>query len=259
LLSRKKNHFILFNPEKKFTYKNHEVLELSAANQEEMESWMASFLRAGVYPVNNNPDESKPADDDPQSMDPQLERQVETIRNLVDSYMMIVTKTLQDQVPKICMHLMVNSTKYFISNELIASLYRTSPEELMEESPDEVKRREEMLNMYHSASKALKIIGEISMHTHSEPLPPPVNKDDKDDDDGPGRPAAPHRPGGPAAPQRPGTGAPSPAPPAPAARPDAPVRPSPSAPAPTAPASRPVPPPARPNIPSRPNFPSRPY
>lgn len=48
MLSRKKNHFMLFNPEKKFTYKNHETLELSCASQEEMESWMASFLRAGM-------------------------------------------------------------------------------------------------------------------------------------------------------------------------------------------------------------------
>jgi len=32
------------------------------------------------------------------SVDPQLERQVETIRNLVDSYMKIVTKTCRDLV-----------------------------------------------------------------------------------------------------------------------------------------------------------------
>jgi hypothetical protein len=42
------------------------------------------------------------------SMDPQLERQVETIRNLVDSYMRIITKTIRDLVPKAIMHLIVN-------------------------------------------------------------------------------------------------------------------------------------------------------
>ena len=56
-------------------------------------------------------------------MDPQLERQVETIRNLVDSYMKIVTKTTRDLVPKIIMNLMINNTKEFIQGELLAHLY----------------------------------------------------------------------------------------------------------------------------------------
>lgn len=56
-------------------------------------------------------------------MDPQLERQVETIRNLVDSYMKIVTKTTRDLVPKAVMHLMINNTKDFIMGELLAHLY----------------------------------------------------------------------------------------------------------------------------------------
>lgn len=41
-------------------------------------------------------------------MDPQLERQVETIRTLVDSYLRIVHKTQRDLVPKSIMHLVVN-------------------------------------------------------------------------------------------------------------------------------------------------------
>jgi len=46
--------------------------------------------------------------DDVGSIDPQLERQVETIRNLVDSYLKIVHKTQRDIVPKTVMHLIVN-------------------------------------------------------------------------------------------------------------------------------------------------------
>ena len=42
------------------------------------------------------------------SLDPQLERQVETIRNLVDSYMKITYKTQRDLVPKTVMHMVVN-------------------------------------------------------------------------------------------------------------------------------------------------------
>ena len=58
-------------------------------------------------------------------MDPQLERQVETIRNLVDSYMKIVTTSCKDQVPKMIMHIIVNDTKAFINGELLANLYAT--------------------------------------------------------------------------------------------------------------------------------------
>lgn len=56
-------------------------------------------------------------------MDPQLERQVETIRNLVDSYMRIVTKTTRDLVPKAIMLLIINHCKDFINGELLAHLY----------------------------------------------------------------------------------------------------------------------------------------
>lgn len=42
-------------------------------------------------------------------MDPQLERQVETIRNLVGSYMDIVNKSITDLMPKTIMHLMINN------------------------------------------------------------------------------------------------------------------------------------------------------
>lgn len=56
-------------------------------------------------------------------MDPQLERQVETIRNLVDSYMRIVTKTTRDLVPKTIMMMIINHTKDFINGELLAHLY----------------------------------------------------------------------------------------------------------------------------------------
>ena len=38
-----------------------------------------------------------------------MERQVETIRNLVDSYLKIVSKTVRDLVPKTCMFMIVQS------------------------------------------------------------------------------------------------------------------------------------------------------
>ena len=111
-------------------------------------------------------------------MDPQLERQVETIRNLVDSYMKIVTKTCRDLVPKTIMFLMINDAKAFINGELLAHLYATGDtQSMMEESADEALKREEMLRQYHACKEALRIIGDVSMATVSTPAPPPVRND----------------------------------------------------------------------------------
>ncbi|KAJ6633912.1 hypothetical protein lerEdw1_014257 [Lerista edwardsae] len=110
------------------------------------------------------------------SMDPQLERQVETIRNLVDSYMAIVNKTVRDLMPKTIMHLMINNTKEFIHSELLANLYSCGDQNtLMEESAEQAQRRDEMLRMYHALKEALHIIGDINTTTISTPLPPPVD------------------------------------------------------------------------------------
>lgn len=94
----RRHTFALFNPDQRNVYKDYKQLELSCESQEDVDSWKASFLRAGVYPErshesSSNGGEEGSTDAGMSSLDPQLERQVETIRNLVDSYMKIVTKT----------------------------------------------------------------------------------------------------------------------------------------------------------------------
>lgn len=115
-----------------------------------------------------------------------LERQVETIRNLVDSYMRIVTKTTRDMVPKAIMMMVINNVKDFINGELLAHLYASGDQvngiqhnqhdyvliacpyfqsKMMEESPEEAGKREEMLRMYHVCKESLSIIGSNSYCT----------------------------------------------------------------------------------------------
>jgi dynamin GTPase len=107
-----------------------------------------------------------------------LERQVETIRNLVDSYMKIVTKSCRDLVPKIIMHLIINTAKNFINGELLAHLYASGDQtQMMEESAEEAVKREEMMRMYQACKEALRIIGDVSMATVTTPVPPPVKND----------------------------------------------------------------------------------
>ncbi|XP_065107115.1 dynamin-1a isoform X2 [Paramisgurnus dabryanus] len=177
-----KHIFALFNTEQRNVYKDYRQLELACESQEEVDGWKASFLRAGVYPERvvekdkSDAGEENGSDGFMHSMDPQLERQVETIRNLVDSYMGIVNKTVRDLIPKTLMHLMINNTKEFINAELLAQLYSCGDQNtLMEESAEQAQRRDEMLRMYFALKEALNIIGDISTTTVTTALPPPVD------------------------------------------------------------------------------------
>uniref|UniRef100_A0A671WYL9 Dynamin-2 n=1 Tax=Sparus aurata TaxID=8175 RepID=A0A671WYL9_SPAAU len=174
-----KHVFAIFNTEQRNVYKDLRQIELACDTQEDVDSWKASFLRAGVYPEKDQVHESSEDAMNPSdtvSMDPQLERQVETIRNLVDSYIGIVNKSIRDLMPKTIMHLMINSAKDFIHSELLAYLYSAADQgSLMEESAEQAQRRDEMLRMYHALKEALVLIGDISTTTVSVPLPPPVD------------------------------------------------------------------------------------
>ncbi|XP_072005640.1 dynamin-2 isoform X2 [Engystomops pustulosus] len=171
-----KHIFAIFNTEQRNVYKDLRQIELACDSQEDVDSWKASFLRAGVYPEKDQTENDEEVQENTFSMDPQLERQVETIRNLVDSYMAIINKTIRDLMPKTIMHLMINNTKDFIHSELLAFLYSsTDQNSLMEESADQAQRRDEMLRMYHALKEALNIIGDITTSTITTPVPPPVD------------------------------------------------------------------------------------
>uniref|UniRef100_A0A3Q3M787 Dynamin-2 n=1 Tax=Labrus bergylta TaxID=56723 RepID=A0A3Q3M787_9LABR len=172
-----KHVFAIFNTEQRNVYKDLRQIELACDTQEDVDSWKASFLRAGVYPEKDQPDSEETINSsDTVSMDPQLERQVETIRNLVDSYIGIANKSIRDLMPKTIMHLMINSAKDFIHSELLAYLYSAGDQgSMMEESAEQAQRRDEMLRMYHALKEALVLIGDISTTTVSVPVPPPVD------------------------------------------------------------------------------------
>ncbi|XP_074492078.1 dynamin 3a isoform X2 [Sebastes fasciatus] len=167
--------FALFNTELRNVYKDYKCLELACYSQEELDSWKASLLQAGVYPEKVTVDGQ--GNGAPENFtDPQLERQVETIRSLVDSYMSIIYKTFKDLMPKTVMHLMINSVKEFISSELLAQLYALGEcSALMDESPEQQQHREEVLSKHAALKEALAVIGKFSTSTCTTPLPPPVD------------------------------------------------------------------------------------
>ncbi|XP_027138103.1 dynamin-1a isoform X11 [Larimichthys crocea] len=261
-----KHIFALFNTEQRNVYKDYRQLELACESQEDIDAWKASFLRAGVYPERVTEKEGKSdggdengSDNLMHSMDPQLERQVETIRNLVDSYMAIVNKTVRDLMPKTIMHLMINNTKDFINAELLAQLYSCGDQNsLMEESQEQAQHRDEMLRMYYALREALGIIGDISTTTVSTTMPPPVDDSwlqvQRSGSGGrsPATSPTPNRRAPPGPPARPGSRGPPPGPP-PAGGPPVPSRPG------TSPDPYSGPPPTVPSRPNRapPSVPSR--
>ncbi|CAH2068388.1 unnamed protein product, partial [Iphiclides podalirius] len=261
----RRHMFALFNPEGRNVYKDYKQLELSCETQDDVDSWKASFLRAGVYPektseaANGEEGEGNENSDSAgsSSMDPQLERQVETIRNLVDSYMRIVTKTTRDLVPKTIMMMIINNAKDFINGELLAHLYASGDQsQMMEESPEEAQKREEMLRMYHACKEALRIIGDVSMATVSTPVPPPVKNDWLESRLDSNPRLSPPSPGGPrrATPAQQGSLGQRGAPPPPGAGTGRPAPPLPSRPGGAAPPPpRPAPPPRRDS--PRPSYP----
>ncbi|XP_041826444.1 dynamin-1a isoform X5 [Melanotaenia boesemani] len=252
-----KHIFALFNTEQRNVYKDYRQLELACESQEDVDAWKASFLRAGVYPERVTEKEGKSDGGDENgsenfmhSMDPQLERQVETIRNLVDSYMAIVNKTVRDLMPKTIMHLMINNTKEFINAELLAQLYSCGDQNsLMEESQEQAQHRDEMLRMYHALREALSIIGDISTSTVTTAMPPPVDDSWLQVQRGgsggrsPATSPTPNRRAPPGPPARPGSRGPPPGPP-PVGGPPVPSRPG------ASPDPHGGPPPT---VPSRPN------
>lgn len=175
----KKHVFALLYPDGRNVYKDYKQLELCAESSELVECWKASFLRAGVYPAKPKAEKlDENQDTSLDASDPQLERQVEIIRNLVESYMRIVHKTQRDLVPKLLMHMLVNEIKKFLKGELLPNLYQAGDlNTLMIESHGVQQKREEMVRVYDAMKEALSIIGEVSMSTVSTPLPPPVNDD----------------------------------------------------------------------------------
>nr|CDS33423.1 dynamin 1 [Hymenolepis microstoma] len=172
----RKNIFALFYPDGRNVYKDYKQLELSAESAEMVDSWKASFMRAGVQPM--KPVQQEKVEEQSDNGDPQLQRQVEVIHNLVDSYLKIVHKTQRDLVPKMLMYIIVNEMKEFLKSELLPNLYQAGDiQVLMSESLEMQTRREETLRMYEALKEALRIVGEVATSTVSTPVPPPVMDD----------------------------------------------------------------------------------
>uniref|UniRef100_A0A8C9JTR1 dynamin GTPase n=1 Tax=Panthera tigris altaica TaxID=74533 RepID=A0A8C9JTR1_PANTA len=166
-----KHIFALFNTEQRNVYKDYRQLELACETQEEVDSWKASFLRAGVYPERVGVSGS--AGRGPSHLGHQPQPLWAQKQHRSSPYLQRGTGV---RAQPVLSSLPRPQTKEFIFSELLANLYSCGDQNtLMEESAEQAQRRDEMLRMYHALKEALSIIGDINTTTVSTPMPPPVD------------------------------------------------------------------------------------
>lgn len=86
----------------------------------------------------------------------------ELIRRLIVSYFGIVRESIQDQVPKAVMHLLVNFCKESAQTRLVSKLYKESLfDELLHEDEQLAQERQKCENLLKTYKEAAKIIGEV--------------------------------------------------------------------------------------------------
>ncbi|RWS22855.1 dynamin-like protein, partial [Leptotrombidium deliense] len=92
----------------------------------------------------------------------EFKNQVELIRILVDSYLTIMKKNMQDYIPKLLMHDLINHTCKFLSTDLHEPLLACDDDELLKIDPEVEKMRDELAKKHDCCEEALKVIRQIS-------------------------------------------------------------------------------------------------
>ncbi|XP_044003391.1 dynamin-like isoform X2 [Aphidius gifuensis] len=97
------------------------------------------------------------------STNTKMTQEVYKFKILIDSYMDIVTKTVQDLVPKIIMFMIIENVKHFINVELLSQLVGSEDViQLMELCEAEKIKRDHLTQMYEASNDALKILSQVS-------------------------------------------------------------------------------------------------
>uniref|UniRef100_A0A1I8F657 dynamin GTPase n=1 Tax=Macrostomum lignano TaxID=282301 RepID=A0A1I8F657_9PLAT len=148
-LFSKRSVIVLFNADGRL----QESGACGRVSDDDVDTWKAALLRAGVYPEG---DEEEKGEEE--TLDRRWSVQVETIRSLAKSYMRIVDKAQRDFVPKTIIHIS------FLKTSLPVQLYSCSDQtSLMEESEAEATRRVETARAYKATVEALRVLSEVAI------------------------------------------------------------------------------------------------
>lgn len=164
---QKSYKFVLYHTKNKNIYKEMTRLELLAASVDDLENWKKSFGRVGIFGDNLDPlllfngSVSKEILD---TNDPNLERQIETIWVLVDSYMQIVIATLKRMIPKMITYSLVKNCVQFLDKKFVAEFFNmVNVDEVMEENEIERNRRQQLKKTYDACRTALEKLHRIAL------------------------------------------------------------------------------------------------
>ncbi|RWS05024.1 dynamin-like protein [Dinothrombium tinctorium] len=142
--------------------KKPEKLELVFQTKDEFNTWLQAFKSVGISTSELiSRTTSSPLKYESENGRGGFKNQVEVIRILVDSYLNIIKKNLQDMMPKLLMHGLINNTREFLVSDLHVALLSYDEDELLQVDPEKEKIRKELETKYDECKKALNIIRQI--------------------------------------------------------------------------------------------------
>ncbi|XP_022251039.1 dynamin-1-like [Limulus polyphemus] len=184
----KPQKFVLFRADGRSIFRDLKQLEFVCTDMADLEKWTDAFNRANV-PVTLSKSYSMESLYQVDSIsaknvytsqatrmilekgrekveqifqDPHMQRQVDELAGMIESYMEIVKKTIQDVTPKYIMLLLVQDTMNYALCDLAGDIIGiTKTETLMEVCAEEEKRRKELQSACNAIEEALKVIGNI--------------------------------------------------------------------------------------------------
>lgn len=155
---KKETSFVLFSPGRKNLYKSLGHLELTCQSAEDLDQWRCALARAGVHREQGTSACSIDVSPElPLSLPhAHLERQVESVRKLVTSYMQIVRKTVRDLVPKASVCLLINKVRRFLAEDLLVQLCTSTDQIRAGETEAEANRLCRRGRVYEQALAMIK-------------------------------------------------------------------------------------------------------
>ncbi|RWS25832.1 dynamin-like protein [Leptotrombidium deliense] len=140
--------------------KKADKIDLVFQTKDEFNKWYQAFLNVGII-VDESQRKSPLKKHDNCNGGAALKSQIEVIRILVDSYLKIIKKNMQDFIPKLVMYGVINNTREFLSTDLHVALLKYDEKELLKVDPETEKLCKELTEKYDFCNQALTMIRNI--------------------------------------------------------------------------------------------------
>uniref|UniRef100_A0A6G3MGP6 Dynamin (Trinotate prediction) n=1 Tax=Henneguya salminicola TaxID=69463 RepID=A0A6G3MGP6_HENSL len=138
--------------------KNQRSIDLHCNNIDDLDSWMEAFVSAGIE-LDRSDEIGSIEKDVEDAANVEINKNVEYILLLINSYLDITVKNLQDYLSKITVLCIIVPLRKTILAELTAHLYSLGGiQNLMKESAQALEKRQKITGMYNCCKEALNTI-----------------------------------------------------------------------------------------------------